>query len=121
LNRKKYLVRQHDITDCAAACLAMICMFYKKEITITKLRDTLGTDIKGTTLLGLEDGAKKLGFDTRAIRVDKEAFKSKYTLPAIAHVITKEGLSHYVVIHKITKNNVIILDPAKGKDKKSID
>ena len=119
--RKKYLVKQHDITDCAAACLAMICMFYKKEITITKLRDTLGTDIKGTTLLGLEDGAKKLGFDTRAIRVDKEAFKSKYTLPAIAHVITKEGLSHYVVIHKITKNNVIILDPAKGKDKKSID
>lgn len=62
MNGKKYLVRQHDITDCAAACLAMICMFYKKEITITKLRDTLGTDIKGTTLLGLEDGAKKLGF-----------------------------------------------------------
>lgn len=81
----------------------------------------LGTDIKGTTLLGLEDGAKKLGFDTRAIRVDKESFKSKYTIPAIAHVITKEGLSHYVVIHKITKNNVIILDSAKGKDKKSID
>ena len=55
MSRKKYLVRQHDITDCAAACLAMICMFYKKEITITKLRDMLGTDIKGTTLLGLED------------------------------------------------------------------
>ena len=55
MSRKKYLVRQHDITDCAAACLAMICMFYKKEITITKLRDMLGTDIKGPTLLGLED------------------------------------------------------------------
>ena len=69
MSRKKYLVRQHDITDCAAACLSMICMFYKKEITITKLRDILGTDIKGTTLLGLEDGAKKLGVDTRAIRL----------------------------------------------------
>ncbi|NLL29601.1 MAG: hypothetical protein GX258_00795, partial [Clostridiales bacterium] len=43
--RYKYLVKQHDITDCAAACLATICMYYKKEITITKLRDTLGTDI----------------------------------------------------------------------------
>ena len=57
---KSYLVKQHDMTDCAAACLAMVCMYYKKEITITKLRDILGTDIKGTTLLGLENGAKKL-------------------------------------------------------------
>ncbi len=39
------------MTDCAAACLATVCMYYKKEITITKLRDILGgTDIKGTTL-----------------------------------------------------------------------
>lgn len=119
--RYNYLVKQHDITDCAAACIATVCMYYKKEITITKLRDILGTDIKGTTLLGLEDGAKKLGFDTKAIRVDKEGFKQKFTLPAIAHVITKEGLSHFVIVHKIKKEEVIILDPAKGKEKKKID
>lgn len=118
---KCYLVKQHDITDCAAACLATVCMYYKKETTITKLRDTLGTDIKGTTLLGLEAGARRLGFDTKAIRVDKEGFKSKYTLPAIAHVITKEGLTHFVVVHKVKKDNVIILDPEKGKEKKNID
>jgi len=81
-------------------------MYYKKEITITKLRDILGTDIKGTTLKGLEDGAKRLGFDTRAIRVDKESFQSKYTLPAIAHIITDEGLSHFVVVHKVKKDKV---------------
>ena len=121
MSYKKYLVKQHDITDCAAACLATVCMYYKKEVTITKLRDILGTDIKGTTLLGLENGAKKLGFDAKAIRVDKVGFKEKYTLPSIAHVITKEGLSHFVIVHKIKKNEVIILDPAKGKEKKSID
>ncbi|MEG1256064.1 peptidase domain-containing ABC transporter [Clostridium sp.] len=121
MKHKNYLVKQHDMTDCAAACLATICMYYKKEITITKLRDTLGTDIKGTTLLGLEDGAKRLGFDTKAIRVDKDGLKSKYSLPAIAHVITKEGLSHFVVIHKVNKEKIIILDPAKGKEKKGID
>lgn len=118
---KNYLVKQHDITDCAAACLATVCMYYKKEITITKLRDILGTDIKGTTLAGLESGAKRLGFDTRAIRVDKEGFKDKYTLPVIAHIITKEGLSHFVIVHKVKKEEVVILDPAKGKEKKNID
>ena len=39
-------VRQHDTTDCAAACLAMVCLHYKKEITITRLRDMMGTDRK---------------------------------------------------------------------------
>ena len=119
--RHKYLVKQQDATDCAAACLATLCMYYKKEITITKLRDILGTDIKGTTLMGLEDGAKRLGFDTKAIRVNKEAFKEKFTLPAIAHIITKEGLSHFVILHKIKNEEVIILNPAKGKEKKNID
>ncbi|WP_430748822.1 peptidase domain-containing ABC transporter [Clostridium intestinale] len=115
------MVKQHDMTDCAAACLATISMYYKKEITITKLRDILGTDIKGTTLKGLEDGAKRLGFDTRAIRVDKESFQSKYTLPAIAHIITDEGLSHFVVVHKVKKDKVTILDPAKGVKKETVD
>lgn len=121
MSYKKYLVKQHDMTDCAAACLATISMYYKKEITITKLRDILGTDIKGTTLKGLEDGAKRLGFDTRAIRVDKESFQSKYTLPTIAHIITDEGLSHFVVVHKVKKDKVTILDPAKGVKKETVD
>ena len=44
-------VRQHDSTDCAAASLAMVCLHYKKEITITRLRDMMGTDMKGTNLV----------------------------------------------------------------------
>lgn len=40
-------VKQQDASDCAAACLAMVCLHYKKETTITALRDRMGTDIKG--------------------------------------------------------------------------
>ena len=54
-------VRQHDTTDCAAACLAMVCLHYKKEITITRLRDMMGTDLKGTNLTGLQKAAEELG------------------------------------------------------------
>ncbi len=106
-------VRQHDSTDCAAACLAMICLHYKKETTITKLRDMMGTDLKGTNLIGLSKCAEELGFMTQAVRVDRKAFRSKFSLPAIANVITKDGLSHFVVIFKITDKYVIIGDPAK--------
>ena len=106
-------VKQHDITDCAAACMAMICLHYKKETTITRLRDMMGTDIKGTNLIGLANCAEKLGFVSQAVKVDKEGFLSEYTLPAIANVVTKEGLSHFVVIFKITKKHVIYGDPGK--------
>lgn len=106
-------IKQQDTTDCAAACLAMVCLYYKKETTITKLRDIMGTDIKGTNLLGLSQCADKLGFTSQAVRVDKEGFMSRYTLPAIANVLTKEGLSHFVVIFKITKKYVVIGDPAR--------
>lgn len=118
---KYTFVKQHDMTDCAAACLAMVCLHYKKETTITKLRDMMGTDLKGTNLIGLSKCADELGFASQAVRVDKEGFLSKYTLPCIANVITKEGLSHFVVIFKITKTHVIIGDPAKDLLRLEID
>jgi ATP-binding cassette subfamily B protein len=106
-------VKQHDATDCAAACLAMICLYYKKETTITRLRDMMGTDLKGTNLIGLSKCAEKLGFENASVRVDEEGFRSKYTLPCIANIVTKEGMSHFIVVYKIGKNKIIVGDPGK--------
>lgn len=114
-------VKQQDATDCAAACLAMVCLHYRKETTITRLRDMMGTDLKGTNLIGLSKCADELGFTSQAVRVDKEGFVSKYTLPAIANIVTKEGLSHFVVIFKITDKYVVLGDPAKDLIRMEID
>lgn len=81
----------------------------------------MGTDLKGTNMPGLDKCASTLGFVTQAVRVDKEGFLSKYTLPAIANVITKEGMTHFVVIFKITKKHVIVGDPAKDLMRIEID
>ena len=72
----------------------------KKEITITRLRDMMGTDMKGTNLIGLQKAANELGFNTAAVRVDRENFLSDFTLPCIAQVITDQGLAHFVVVFK---------------------
>ena len=97
-------VRQHDTTDCAAACLAMVCLHYRKEITITRLRDMMGTDLKGTNLVGLQKAANELGFTSAAVRVDRENFLSDFSLPCIAQEITDQGLTHFVVVFK--KNTI---------------
>lgn len=107
-------VKQHDITDCGAACIATICLQYKKEMTITKLRDMSGTDVKGTTVLGIVQTLEKLGFEAKAVRITRDAFEEKFTLPIIVRVLTKEGLTHFVVVHKIYKTMLLIADPAKG-------
>lgn len=105
-------------------------LFYYVEIDMVavervririRLRDMMGTDLKGTNLIGLSKCAEELGFTTQAVRVDREGFLSRYTLPAIANVVTKEGLSHYVVVFKITKKHVIVGDPAKDLLRLEID
>ena len=107
-------IKQYDITDCGAACLATICKQYGLMTPITKIREIAGTDTQGTNVYGLIKAAERLGFSAKGVRGDQEAFFSEFPLPAIAHIIVEESLLHYVVIHKITKKQVIIADPGKG-------
>lgn len=118
---KYYCVKQHDATECGVACLATILKQYGTNISITKLREITGTDSMGTNATGLIKAAKSFGFSAKGVQGDQESFLSGFPLPAIAHVIVDGSLLHYVVIHKITKKNVIIADPAKGILKYSIE
>ena len=112
--RKYYCVKQHDITDCGAACLATISKQHGFRTSITKIREVAGTDKQGTNAYGVIKAAEQLGFSAKGVKGDKEAFFSEFPLPCIAHVIVDGGLLHYVVIHKITKKQVVIADPGKG-------
>jgi len=107
-------IKQYDITDCGAACLATICKQYGLKIPITKIREIAGTDKQGTNAYGIIKAAEQLGFSAKGVKGDQEAFFSEFSLPAIAHVIVNGTLLHYVVIHKITKKQVVVADPAKG-------
>ena len=112
--KKYHCIKQYDITDCGAACLATISKQYGLKIPITKIREVAGTDKQGTNAYGVIKAAEQLGFTAKAVRGDKEAFFSEFPLPAIAHVVMDGSLLHYVVIHKISKKEVIVADPGKG-------
>ena len=111
---KYYCVKQHDITDCGAACLATICKQNGYRIGITKIREAAGTDTEGTNAYGMIKAAERLGFLAKGVRGDRESFYSDIPLPCIAHMMVNGTLTHYVVIHKITKRYILIADPAKG-------
>ena len=109
-----YCIKQHDTTDCGAACLATIAKQNGYKIGITKIREVAGTDKQGTNAYGVIKAAEELGFSAKGVKGNKEAFFSEFPLPCIAHMVVDGNLLHYVVVHKITKKQVIIADPAVG-------
>ncbi|OIP47019.1 MAG: peptidase C39 [Flavobacteriaceae bacterium CG2_30_31_66] len=78
------------------------------------MRQYAGTDKKGTNVLGLIEAAEKLGFEAKGVRGELDSL-FKIPLPAIAHIIVKEKLHHYVVIYEIQKNFIKIMNPGDGK------
>jgi len=107
-------IKQHDITDCGAACLASVSAHYNLKIPIARIRQWAGTDKKGTNAWGLIKAAEKLGFSAKGVKGELEAM-SEVPLPAIAHVVVKKLIQHYVVVYKFTKNFVEIMDPGDGQ------
>ena len=106
-------LKQHDLTDCGAACIASISAHYGLHLPIARIRQLASTDQKGTNILGLVEASKKLGFSAKAVKGDPDAV-FEVPKPAIAHVIVHNQLQHYVVIYKSDKNGVKIMDPGKG-------
>lgn len=108
---------QLDETDCAPACLSMILNYYGKKVSNTKLRDYTKTDKNGTSIYGISQGCKKLGFDTNAFELDSIEELEELKVPMIAHVLNDMNYEHYVIIEKFDDNFITIVDPAKGKNK----
>lgn len=111
--RKRVAIRQRDTTDCGAACLASVAAYYQLRIPVSRIRQHAGTDKQGTNVLGLIDAADKLGFEAKGVKGTMESL-AHIPLPAIAHVVLKNGLQHYMVLYAVKKKHLILMDPAGG-------
>ncbi|TVQ67785.1 MAG: peptidase domain-containing ABC transporter [Balneolaceae bacterium] len=117
MRRRKIEIRQHDITDCGAACLASAAAHFGLELPISRIRQYASTDQKGTNILGMIEAAEKVGLSARGVRGEYEALY-EIPRPAIAHVVVKEVLHHFVVIYEVDKQFVTVMDPMDGKLRK---
>jgi len=95
--KKYYCVRQHEITDCGAACLATISKQYGLKIPITKIREIAGTDKQGTNAYGVIKAAEEIGYSAKGVKGDKEAFYSNFPFPAIVHVVMEGSLLNFLI------------------------
>jgi ATP-binding cassette subfamily B protein len=100
---------QVDEMDCGAACLAIVFRAFEHRVGLTDIRAAVQGGTDGISLLGLVDGADRLGLAARAVKVSKSRLDDM-PLPAIVHV---EG-NHWVVLFEVRSAKVRISDPASG-------
>ncbi|HAU55623.1 MULTISPECIES: peptidase domain-containing ABC transporter [Sphingobacterium] len=117
MKKSPVCIKQHDIRDCGAACLASIAGYYGTHIPIAKIRQFCHTDTRGTNVLGMVQGLQQMGFNAKGVKGAIDAIP-QIPLPAIAHVVLKEQLQHYVVIYQVEKDKITVMDPGLGKVEK---
>lgn len=107
------LVRQYEQVDCGPAALLTVLRFWRGNTTLVHVRSLSQTDSSGSTMLGLVQAARALGFEAKGATGEYEDL-IKEDMPCIAHVIMDDRLQHFIVVFKINAKGVIVGDPGKG-------
>lgn len=113
-------IKQQDTYDCGAACLCSISAWYGIRPSLAKTRKACGCTQEGITIKGIIIGARELGLTGKGYKSPDKDISPLINLsaPIIAHIKTKEGMLHFVVICRVTRKHIIIMDPAEGCYKK---
>ena len=106
------MIYQSEAAECGLASLAMMADAHGLRIGLPELRRRFSLSLKGARLDHLIRIAQQLGFSTRPLRLDMEDL-GKLKLPCILHW----DLNHFVVLAKVGKDKVTVLDPAFGERK----
>lgn len=101
---------QSEASECGLACLAMVASHHGLGIGLRELRRRHALSLKGTNLKHLIGVAGLLGFQCRALRLGLDDL-GRLKVPCILHW----DLAHFVVLTKVGKSKVTIMDPGLGK------
>lgn len=101
---------QTEASECGLVCVAMILGAYGQSIDLPTLRTRHPMSLKGATLKHVMSIASRSGLVSRPLRADLHEIDELH-LPCILHW----EFNHFVVLTRVSGDNVTIHDPATGK------
>ncbi len=107
-------IRQRDFQDCGVTCMEYIINHYHGYVPIEKLREDTFTDREGTSAYHIVETFKKYQFDSYGKKIGYHDLRKDF-LPAIVHIVLPNGLNHFVVLVRVSKSEVVLMDPMIGK------
>ena len=126
MKKRVPLIKQHEEKDCGAACLSMILEYYGKKVPYASICEAIKVDRQGANLYGLHDGAAQFGLEATILEGSAQDFiqevrSGQIKLPAIARIVNRFAMEHYIVVTKIKGNKVYYCDPGEGRQKLSVE
>ena len=103
-------ILQSEAAECGLTCLAMLANAHGLRIDLAELRQRFSISLKGADLAQLMRHAQALNFATRPLRLELDEM-NQLQLPCMLHW----NLNHFVVLVKVGRDKLTILDPALGK------
>lgn len=114
--RRVPTIRQTEAAECGLACVAMVAGYFGHHIALSEFRQRRPVSIKGMTLVDVIQAAEILGLAARPLKLDMDEVRNLST-PCILHW----NLSHFVVLERVGKDWIQIVDPANGPRKIAMD
>jgi len=108
-------VAQLEVADCGAACLSMVLAYYGSHVPLERTRTVVGTN-RGTDALSIIRGAEQFGLRGRGVKVDLNDLQHLPT-GSILHW----GFNHFVVLERLHRRAVDIVDPGHGRRRIPLD
>ena len=115
--KKEIRIRQHDKSDCGAACVASVCAYYGLRLPMIRVREACGTGAEGTTMQGVIDAFGKLGMDAAGLKARKKNINELKgaAKPVVMHLEKKCGWLHFVVLYDMDDIHASVMDPQDGR------
>lgn len=104
------MIYQSEAAECGLACMAMIANYHGHQLDLTTLRNRYSVSFKGANLQQLMLLGNQLGLAGRALKLELEDLV-KLKTPCVLHW----EMNHFVVLKKVHRHSITILDPAMGE------
>jgi len=102
-------VLQRNPPECGLACVTMVANYFGEPIGIVQLADQVRSTTRGLTIGQMMNLFEQLGVEARPLRMELDQLATLQT-PAVLHW----GFTHFVVLEKVTKEYLFIVDPGSG-------
>ena len=110
------MVLQTEAAECGLACIAMVLSHHGHHVSMSLLRGRYNVPLKGMTLPQMIGIVESHSLEARPVAVDMDTL-DLLTLPCILHW----NFNHYVVLSRVGKRSIHIMDPARGNREVPLD
>jgi ATP-binding cassette subfamily B protein RaxB len=104
------VMQQTEAAECGLACLAMISSYHGHRIDLNTLRRRHPVSLKGVTLRALIQVASQMHLACRPLRFELGQLRQLH-LPVIVHW----DMNHFLVLKSVTRQGIVVHDPASGE------